>query len=160
MFGNSLFSKTSQSYAATKINTGFRSKLEVAVNDQLISQGLKLGQDYEYETITLNYTKPCSYRPDFILKKQAIIIESKGLFDSEDRRKMILVKQQHPDLDIRFIFSNPNKRIGSKSTTMYGAWASKHGFPYAKVVIPQEWLNHKPTKKQKEALSAFYKSHG
>ena len=49
-----------------------------------------------------------TYTPDFYLPKQKIFIETKGLFTSADRQKMRLVKEQHPDLDIRFIFNNSN----------------------------------------------------
>ena len=45
------------------------------------------------------------YIPDFVLDN-GIIIETKGLFTSEDRRKHIEVQKQHPELDIRFVFTN------------------------------------------------------
>ena len=42
------------------------------------------------------------YTPDFILDN-GIIIETKGMFDSEDRRKHLCIKKQYPKLDIRFV---------------------------------------------------------
>ena len=129
--------------------SGFRSKLE-----KELAQALTIAQiPYRYEAARIPYVIPANYLPDFILIDQAIIIETKGVFDAPDRSKMIRVKAAHPDLDIRFLFSNPKTRIFKTSTTTYGMWCEKHGFPYAKGgTPPPEWLTHKPTQKQKEAL--------
>lgn len=134
--------------------TGFRSGLEVAIAASL------QGQEVLYEPCSIPYVKPLSshrYTPDFILRKQCIIVEGKGEFKSSDRQKMLLVKQQHPDLDIRFVFSNPSTRVGAKSKTTYAMWCDRHGFPYAKGTVPVEWLKHKPTGKQRKALGGFLK---
>ena len=53
---------------------------------------------------------------------------------------MRLVKEQYPDLDIRFIFSNSKSRISKKSNTTYGMWCEKYGFEYADKHVPKEWL--------------------
>lgn len=111
------------------------------------------GVPFEYETLRIPYETPAIYLPDFILRQQAIIIETKGAFDSSDRTKMLRVKAAHTALDIRFLFSNPNTRLGKQSKTTYGAWCAKHGFPFAKGgTPPPEWLAHKPADAQKEAL--------
>ena len=83
-----------------------------------------------------------TYTPDFLLDN-GIIIESKGIFDSEDRHKHNCIRQQHPELDIRFIFSNAKAKLykGSKST--YTDWCEKNNFKYAHRVIPEEWLKEK-----------------
>ena len=57
-----------------------------------------------------------------------IIIETKGRFVTADRQKMLLVKEQYPDLDIRFVFSNPNSRISKKSKTTYAHGAKSMAF--------------------------------
>lgn len=145
------FQKTWAAARETKAATGFRSGLEVA-----LAKALDAAQvSYQYEAARIPYTTPAYYLPDFILTKQAIVIETKGAFDSADRAKMLRVKAEHPDLDIRFLFSNPNTRIGKQSRTTYGAWCAKHGFPFSKGGgnPPQEWLDHKPGKKQQEALT-------
>lgn len=121
---------------------GFRSGLEEKVAEQLREKGVK----YEFEETKLKYVKPQkthTYTPDFFLIEQNIYIESKGLFATADRQKMILVKAQHPDLDIRFVFSNANSRISKKSKTTYAMWAEKNNFQWSHRVIPQEWLNEK-----------------
>jgi len=80
------------------------------------------------------------YVPDFILPN-GIYIEVKGYLRSEDRKKMILVKKQHPDIDLRLIFQRASNRIYKKSKTTYADWARKHGFIYAdNGRVPREWL--------------------
>tara|TARA_R110002012_G_scaffold95955_1_gene231591 strand:- start:579 stop:1022 length:444 start_codon:yes stop_codon:yes gene_type:complete len=83
-----------------------------------------------------------TYTPDFLLDN-GIIIESKGIFDAEDRHKHTCIRKQHPELDIRFIFSNAKGRLykGAKST--YTDWCIKNNFKFAHRVIPQEWLAEK-----------------
>jgi hypothetical protein len=69
-----------------------------------------------------------------------MIIETKGLFSTEDRKKMKLVKAQHPTLDIRLVFSNARAKIAKGSPTTYAKWAETNGFKWAHRVIPQDWL--------------------
>lgn len=84
------------------------------------------------------YTLEGNYSPDFVLDN-GIIIEGKGLLDREAKRKMIAVKRAHPDLDIRFVFQNADKKVpGTKQT--HGEWAARNGFPYADGEIPEDWL--------------------
>ena len=97
---------------------------------------------FTYETLKIPYTIPASshtYTPDFVLEN-GIIIESKGLFSVEDRKKHLLVKAQHPEYDIRFVFQNPNTKLYKGSPTTYAMWAEKNGFKWAKKTIPEEWL--------------------
>jgi hypothetical protein len=54
-----------------------------------------------------------------------------------------MVKQQHPELDIRFVFSNPKAKLYKGSKTTYGKWCEKNGFLYAKETIPIEWIKEK-----------------
>lgn len=89
------------------------------------------------------YTVPVSYHeytPDFRLPN-GIFIETKGRFVLEDRKKHVLIKQQHPELDIRFVFQNSKNKIRKGSPTTYADWCKKHGFLYADKTIPQEWLD-------------------
>ena len=86
-----------------------------------------------------------TYTPDFVLDN-GIIIETKGIFDSEDRRKHLAVREQHPELDIRFVFSNANQRVqGSKLTC--AKWCEKYNFKYAELDIPKEWMKNVKKKK-------------
>ena len=72
--------------------------------------------------------------------RPALVIETKGRFVTADRQKHILIKEQHPDLDIRFLFQNSKARISKSSKTTYADWCRKHGFQFADKVVPEEWL--------------------
>jgi hypothetical protein len=90
----------------------------------------------------VRFTEPSkarTYTPDFKLPN-GIIVETKGRFVTADRQKHLLVKAQHPDLDIRFVFSNSRARISKGSPTSYAMWCDKNGFRYADKFIPQAWL--------------------
>jgi hypothetical protein len=115
----------------------FRSGLEYEVAKQLEDEGIA----YEYEQTKVKYQrKPSSYLIDFELPN-GIIIETKGRFKSEDRAKHLLIKQQHPELDIRFVFSNSRNKLNKKSKTTYADWCDKHGFRWADKKIPKDWIN-------------------
>lgn len=118
---------------------GFRSGLEERIASELRDA---IGAAVPYEDTVINYTKPekkAKYTPDFRLPN-GIIVETKGRFVTADRQKHLLVKDQHPELDIRFVFSNPNARISKQSATTYAAWCEKHGFKYAKGSVPLAWI--------------------
>ena len=118
---------------------GFRSGLEERIASELKTECV----EYEFEKTKLKYTKPekvHSYTPDFYIPKKDMFIETKGLFTSADRQKMRLVKEQHPNLDIRFIFSNAKSKISKKSKTTYAMWCEKYGFKFANKHLPLEWL--------------------
>ena len=87
------------------IRKGYRSGLEDSTAEDL--RGRRVGFTYEETKIT--YTKPASthtYTPDFELSDSGIIVETKGRFLPDDRKKHLLIREQHPELDIRFVFSN------------------------------------------------------
>ena len=83
-----------------------------------------------------------TYTPDFQLDN-GILIETKGIFDSEDRNKHIEVRKQHPELDIRFVFSNAKGKLYKGSKTTYGSWCEKNNFLYSNRLIPSSWLTEK-----------------
>lgn len=83
--------------------------------------------------------KTHKYTPDFILPN-AIIVESKGIFETADRQKHLYIKEQYPHLDIRFVFSNPAHKLYKGSKTTYAMWCKQHDFKYAKELIPSEWF--------------------
>lgn len=122
---------------------GWRSGLEEVVAAQLDA----LGVAYEYEKRTIEYVIPESthkYTPDFVILSNGIVVETKGRFLPDDRKKHLLVKKQYPQLDIRFVFSNPKQRISKVSQTTYANWCDKHGFKWAAKEIPEAWINEPP----------------
>lgn len=119
-------------------SNGFRSGLE----ERLAQELLEAGVNFTYEDQVIEYLKPAKiarYTPDFVLEN-GIIIEAKGRFLTADRQKHLLVKKQHPELDIRFVFSRSKEKISKKSHTTYADWCTKHGFKFADEKIPNEWL--------------------
>jgi hypothetical protein len=117
---------------------GYRSGLEEKVAKQLED----LGIDAEYEKHKIKYTIPESvhtYTPDFVLPN-GIVIETKGRFLLSDRKKHLLLKDQKPEHDIRFVFTNSSVKINKGSKTTYADWCNKHGFLYADKLIPEAWI--------------------
>lgn len=108
-----------------------RNKFELSLDKQLYLSGA----EYAYESEKLPYTIYGNYIPDFIISLPSgskRYIEAKGFFRPEHKVKMIAVKRQHPDLDIRIVFYSMSKKNIR--------WADKYGFPYSIGKIPEEWL--------------------
>lgn len=98
---------------------------------------------FEYEKQTYQYEIPArkaKYTPDFYLIEQDILIETKGLFSPKDRKKHILMKEQHPHLDIRIVFYNAFAPISKGAKTKHYEWCEKNGIPWAHQKIPRKWL--------------------
>lgn len=120
------------------VKHGYRSGLEEDIDKTLQENQI----DGEYEQHTIKYTIPESkhtYTPDFRLPN-GIFVETKGRFVIDDRKKHLLIKAQHPELDIRFVFQNSRGKIRKGSKTTYADWCDKHGFIYADKTIPTDWL--------------------
>jgi len=133
--------RTISSFKQRAIQNGYRSGLEEKVSKQIEDAGLQV----HYELDKISYLWPertSTYRPDFRLPKKGghFYVETKGRWTVDDRQKHLLIKDQHPDLDIRFVFSNQNSRLYKGSPTTYAEWCDKHGFAYANKTIPTEWL--------------------
>lgn len=125
------------------IKHGYRSGLEAKVADQITQAGLPV----LFETDKVSYIVPqrsAKYTPDFKLPKKDggfIYIETKGIWTVQDRtQKHLLIKDQWPDLDIRFVFSNQKAKLYKGSPTTYAAYCEKHGWKYAHRWIPDDWL--------------------
>ena len=117
----------------------FRSGLEDTTALQITSNGAKL----LYETSKIKYTIPESdhvYTPDFILPN-GIIVETKGRFMIEDRKKHLLIRAQHPEKDIRFVFTRSATKLYKGARTTYSDWCVKYNFKFADKKIPDSWFN-------------------
>ena len=126
---------------ANAIKHGYRSGFEHKVADQLTEAKI----DYQYEETVIDYIKPetnHTYTIDFTLPN-GILVETKGRWVLEDRKKHLLIKQQHPELDIRIVFQNPNGKIRKGSKTTYANFCDKHGIVWAGKTIPTSWYNEK-----------------
>lgn len=139
--------KLTRSFKTLGVVKGYRSGLEVHVANQLTAAGLH-DAVAAYETQRIEYTKPATkhrYTPDFPLPN-GIIVETKGRFLPDDRAKHLLVKAQHPEKDIRFVFYNSKAKLYKGSPTTYAAWCEKNGFLYADKLIPASWLTESKSK--------------
>jgi len=124
-----------------------------------------LGIPWEYERDQFSWNpappKPKKYTPDFLLTKKdgsgTIYLEYKGyLRNSFEKQKMVAMKKQHPELDIRFVFEKANKPMsgsqkrkdGTRQT--HGEWATLNDFDWMEFnprgkktleeCIPPNWL--------------------
>ena len=123
------------------IRKGYRSGLEEKISEQIEKAGLHV----EYETDKISYIWPqrkSTYTPDFRLPKVNgfFYVETKGRFVVNDRQKHLLLREQQPELDIRFVFSRASSPLYKGSKTTYADWCVKHGFRFANKTIPEEWL--------------------
>ena len=114
----------------------YRSKLE----ERLATLLTTLGISYEYESEKVSYTIQHNYTPDFVLPNHTYL-EAKGYWDAADRRKILAVKKDNPDMDLRMVFQAPYNTISKKSKTTYAMWCEKHNIPWTSYHdIPLDWL--------------------
>jgi len=128
-------------HTAGRTGVVVRSGLEKQVLEQIEAKGVS----YQYEKVKIKYTVPeevKSYTPDFVLPS-GVIIETKGEFTSKDRKKTVLVLNENPDIDLRFVFSSPGSKLRKGSPTTYAAWCEKYGIPWAGRLIPESWFKEK-----------------
>lgn len=116
-----------------------RSKLETQIATVLN----EFEFDWKYEITSVPYTIPETshkYTVDFTLEN-GLLLEGKGyLSDHAERKKYVLIKEQHPEIDIRFVFQDPNKKCGGMKTT-HGQWADKCGFKWCSIKDTEQLKN-------------------
>jgi len=121
-----------------KLRSGYERKVRKSLEDSKVK--------YTYESLVIKYVVPetkRSYTPDFILDN-GVIVEAKGYWDADSRRKMALVVEQNPHLKIKMLLQRDNT-ISKKSKTKYSEWAKARGIDCAVSPagnIPEEWLKH------------------
>jgi hypothetical protein len=137
MFLRTLPTMNRKRFNAAALKAGYRSGFEDDVAKELKAKGVEF--TYEKEKIKWVDLKVRTYTPDFVLGN-GIIIETKGRFVSNDRRKHKEIKKQFPDLDIRFVFYNSRSKLYKGAKSSYADWCDKYGFKYADKSIPDAWL--------------------
>ena len=118
----------------------FRSQFEANFARNLRER--KIASLYEQDKIQY-IPKPRTYTPDFYIKEGDFYVETKGRFFATDRTKHLLIKEQHPDIDIRFVFLNAKNKLDKRSRTTYAQWCEKNGFLYSEKRMPEEWMKVK-----------------
>lgn len=129
--------------------TGYRSRFEADIAETLKGTGAV----YESARLPYSVTLTATYKPDWLLPDQCIVLEAKGELDKADRDKMQLIMQQYPHLDIRFVLQTPNAKL--TKTVTQADWCEKTGFPWCRGPgIPDDWLKHKPGVRSRRAFAA------
>lgn len=103
----------------------------------------EMGVPFLYESYRIAYSKTHHYIPDFRICRpdgSSFYVEVKGRFFPSDRTKHLLIKKQRPDLDIRFVFQQPNHKLYPGSKTTYAQWCEKNDFKYSGKKLPKEWF--------------------
>lgn len=124
-----------------------RNRYRSGLERQVAAQLERKDRSFEYETERVEFirpAKPSRYTPDFVVTTRTgkvIYIETKGRFDIDDRAKHRLIRDQHPEKDIRFVFSNSKNKISKTSKTTYADWCERYDFKFADKFIPEEWLD-------------------
>ena len=128
---------------------GYRSGLEHKISIYL--DDLKFV--YSYESIKIEWEDLAyrTYTPDFILPN-GIIIETKGIFTVLDRRKHLCIQKQHSNLDIRFVFTNSNRKLRKGAKSSYAEWCLKYDFKHYDRIIPESWLKEKGKNKHEKFI--------
>lgn len=126
----------------------FASTFEQRLANYFDEQGIA----WEYEPIKIPWQPAVRYyKPDFkvtLPSGEQFYVEAKGFFDGDARSKMIQVKAQHPDVDIRMVFMRGDNVLSrkAKNPTTYTAWAERYGFPCFEIELPKE--QKKPSAKR------------
>ena len=121
----------------------WNSKFEEKIGQQLDDNDV----EFEYERDTIVFISPAQtrkYTPDFFLPN-GIIVETKGKWTIQDRKKMVLVIEQNPKLDIRMLFQYDNK-LNKNAKQRYSDWCAKRGIVCAFKELPEEWLKEASAK--------------
>lgn len=142
-------------FARKHLRASYRSGLEVAVGAALAAAGLAV----VYEGVRIPFTQPAknrTYTPDWLLPN-GIIVETKGIWSADDREKHKLVKEQHPELDIRIVFSSSKAKIAKGSKTTYADVCQKLGITYADKAVPAAWIAEPVNLSAKAAAEALLK---
>lgn len=108
----------------------YKNQFEADVAKQIGKRKLK----FKYEAEKIPYVLAGHYVPDFIIETEhgKIYVECKGYLRKEAKAKMVAVKRQHPNLDIRILFYEKRKS--------QIRWAERNSFLWAVEKIPNEWF--------------------
>ncbi len=129
----------------------FKSKFESIVGEYLTKNNEKGELNYEVDKVV--FIQPevkRTYKPDFKIADD-VYIECKGIFSLDDRKKMLWVKEQHPEKTFYILFYNAYQKLRKGSNTTYADWCDKHGFIWADWfksgrAIPIEWFSNNNNK--------------
>jgi hypothetical protein len=122
----------------TAVAKGFRSAFEMHTAEQL--KAARIDFEYEPRDKIITYFKKVQaeclccgcvdiiayhkYLTDFWLNHD-VILETKGVFDAENRSKILEVTKQNPELTVVMLFQAAHKKI--TKNVDYAKWCEKNG---------------------------------
>ena len=122
--------------------SSYKSKFEQNFAKALKTNGIK----FEYEQVLVSFVQPekkRKYYPDFKIRTDegVFIVETKGRFTAEDRKKMIWVRECNPDLNVILMFQNSNVPIRKGSKVTYADWCRKNNYKFFdfRFGLPKSW---------------------
>jgi hypothetical protein len=121
------------------LDATYKSGLEARFQAAALAEGWNL----PYEANKIKYTIPESnhtYTPDFTVTSN-VYVETKGLWSGADRKKALLIKEQHPHIKILYVLYR-DQRLSKKSDTTYLMWARKHGLDVCTFKDIAYWMNY------------------
>lgn len=115
--------------------------------ESMIPKGARI----EYEPESFKYVIEHEYTPDIVITFKdgtKLYIEVKGngrQFDQHVRSKMVAVKNQHPDKDIKIVFYADGRIGGVKKRKRGGyykqsEWSKRHGYEFSIKEPKEEWF--------------------
>lgn len=131
----------------------YKSKLE-RVNGKWLEEN-NITFLYEPKEGKIEYILPATkhvYTPDFFIQKKDgnwFIVETKGIWDYDDRLKHAWIRKLYPELDIRFVFTRSLTKTSKGAKQTYADVCEGRGrgvfrglqWKYADKKVPEEWLN-------------------
>ena len=119
------------------LDNGFRSKFEFDFSKKLKS----MRKVVKYEADKIIYMQPeqtKTYIPDWKICNKTYC-ETKGIFVSSDRKKILAVIRDNPDINLYILFQNSKLTLSKKSKTTYGEWCTKNGIIWADIKDINKW---------------------
>lgn len=114
-----------------------------------IKEKLPKGYEVLYEPDKIGYFVEHTYNPDYkVIRPDGsfFYIEAKGngrQFDSAVKKKMVAMKEQHPDIEVKMCFYADGKTGATRKDGTFmrqSDWATKYKYDFAIREIPTEWL--------------------
>ena len=120
------------------LSSAYKSGLESRFQAAATAKGWEL----PYEANKIKYTIPAAnhtYTPEFTVTSN-VYVETKGLWTGADRKKALLIKEQHPHIKILYVLYR-DQRLSKKSDTTYLEWAKKHGLQACTFKDEAHWMS-------------------
>lgn len=120
---------------APQPRNAFERVLDKAIN----SLSHEMNLEYRYEAEVFPVKVDGTYKPDWVVETptKVVIVEGKGYFRDEDRKKVLAFTQQYPDYKYHIVFERDNP-IYKGSKFKYSDWCNKHGISYSIKSLPKE----------------------